>query len=306
MLNSSPVFQSSDELPLQGYVLDESALRNINRTAYQAVLDSAGTQTVSSAFKLHQSKNEIAFKDLESLVEHLAHSPEHIQSLNIRHFFGESTGINVSFGSDGIVKISGFSENLSFRFAFEEVKESALLVREEYSWFVRYWALSERSKRIMTLLASAAYLFFSGGLLILMFSYAYARKVGVDVDPNLIPQGNERFKQLAEAIKSTETNKKLDALLASQFTGFQNVTDFLADLRRVIVAVVAILVALSFVLIARRVLRRLYPPCYFSFGRNERELQRLRTKRQFWGATIFVALLVNLVAGILVSVLMGK
>lgn len=90
------------------------------------------------------------------------------------------------------------------------------------------------------------------------------------------------IKQLAEAIKSTETNKKLDALLASQFTGFQNVTDFLADLRRVIVAVVAILVALSFVLIARRVLRRLYPPCYFSFGRNERELQRLRTKRQFW------------------------
>lgn len=113
MLNSSPVFQSSDELPLQGYVLDESALRNINRTAYQAVLDSAGTQTVSSAFKLHQSKNEIAFKDLESLVEHLAHSPEHIQSLNIRHFFGESTGSMFRLDRMESLKLAAFRRTLA-------------------------------------------------------------------------------------------------------------------------------------------------------------------------------------------------
>jgi hypothetical protein len=302
----SPVFQSSDELQLQGYVLDESALRNINQTAQKAVLDSAGTKTVSSAYKLHQSKNEIAFEGLEFLVEHLRRSPEHIQSLNIRHSAGESTGINVSFGSDGIVKISGYSENLSFRFAFEEVKESTLSVKEEYMWLLRYWALAGRTKRIMTLLSAAAYFFLSVCLFVLMFGYAYAKKVGVDVDPKLIPQGNERFKQLADAIKSTDINTKLDALLASQFTGFQNVTDFLADSRRAIVVVVTFLIALNFVLIVRKVLERLYPLSYFSFGRNERELQRLRTKRQFWGVTIFAALPVNLLAGILVSVLMGR
>ena len=236
----------------------------------------------------------------------MRHSPEHVESLNIRHFAGESTGINISFGSEGIVRISGYSENLSFRFAFEEVKESALLVKEEYSWFVRYWAFSRRSKLLVTALSSATYIGLSLGLFVLMFYYAYAKKVGVDVDPRLIPQGNERFKQLAEAIKSTDINKKLDALLVSQFAGFQNVTDFLVDLRRDIVAVVMILVALNFVLIARKVIRRLYPLCYFSFGRNERELQSLRTKRQFWGVTIFAALLVNLLAGILVSVLMGR
>ena len=69
---------------------------------------------------------------------------------------------------------------------------------------------------------------FSQKIILNLIGYSfYANNVGVDIDPNIIPKGNEYYIQVENALKSDDISEKINILLLAQLKSFTNVQDIL-------------------------------------------------------------------------------
>lgn len=289
------------ELP--GYVLDQDLLNRVDQLAVRAVSDVAttGPEERSDEYSIKTLNRGISeFRSFEALVERLRETPHDVRSISLRHTLGKLAGIQVVFPNDSLIEIYGFGDSADFQFNIDRLCQVVREGAEEYSWPVRSLVFQRRTKKI----CSSALGALSFLLLAFVGLYIYASEFGVNIDPSLIPRGEEISRRVADAIKSGDINQKLNVLLTAQLKGFTNVADVLNLTRRSIVLCIAIIVMLLVVLLVRHFLERLYPRFFVLFGHNERVMNRLQTRRQIWGIAIVVGFLVNIAAGIVVAVMM--
>jgi len=287
----------SETLNLPGYLLDPDLLRQIDGVASETASTARGVQTESSYSLKAEGRDQLNFKSLDSLLKHLDGDPKNIRSIQVGHATPQQAAVQVEFRSQGDVRLFAFGGAADFRFNVGRLREAIAGAEQEYSWIVKRLAFQKRTKALATVLV----VLLSGALLMALAYYANARTVGVNIDPSLIPRGNEPFKRVADALKSNDTNEKLNALLVAQLRGFANVRDVLAVVKAIIFSLLVALAVAILVLAASRVLEGLYPKAFFLFGHNVREFQRLQTRRQVWAVAVVIGFLVNVAAGIVVA-----
>lgn len=133
--------------------------------------------------------------------------------------------------------------------------------------------------------------------------YFYAKNVGVNIDPTIIPDGNTFYQEVEKALKSDSLSRKIDVLLISNLKDFTNVQDILERQKRYIGI---LLFSLTIILIAFFVLKtfsNLYPLALYSFGRQKEFLTKLRRKRDIWEVGVLLAFIVNIIAGLVIAFL---
>lgn len=292
----------SKTISLPGYIVDEDLLKRVDKLESEIIAGSdAGEQVAISRYLITRKRDVVEFKSSDRLLADLNESPVDIRSVSVRRTLHRESGIDVVFSNDGEIRVSGFSDNSDFQFNVERLHELLLSSSEEQSWVVR--ALVGLRPRYRLLL-STLLLLLSFLLLFSVFYYAYATRVGVDIDPGLIPRGNEYLQKAADALKSNDVNTKLNALLLAQLSGFENVSDVLARTRRSIIIYLAGIFVIATLLLVRKLLERLYPRAFFLFGQNRRSYSSLQSKRQIWGVAIVIGFLVNVAAGLAIAIMM--
>jgi hypothetical protein len=126
-------------------------------------------------------------------------------------------------------------------------------------------------------------------------------QIGVDIDPSLIPKGNEAYKRVGNALHSADANEKLNALLQAQLTNFTNARDYAASLRKGLIACFVILLISSIFLLVLNKLNKIYPKMFFAIGRNRDVYERYQSQRQIWVVAIVIGFLINVIAGLIVT-----
>lgn len=169
---------------------------------------------------------------------------------------------------------------------------------QQYPWTARYLVVNSCPRRIAFRVAIVAFLF----LMYFISMYIWGRIVGVDVDPNLIPEGMTYYENVAEAIASPDTEQKLNVLLMGNYRYFINVSDFLSKFRGWIALSLTAFVILSILVWISNYMTRFFPQAYFALGRRIEDLKKLEKGREMWVFGIVIAFLVNLAAGLLIAV----
>jgi hypothetical protein len=306
MIESSPTTKISREMEVPGYLLDEQILRQVDKVAREAVGESeaADPNNADDLAKSHYvlstvAKESIPFDSLDRLLEGLERTVDGIRSVSLRYTRRRQAGIDIVFSAEGEIRLSGFSPDADFQFNVNQLHEILLTTREDYSWAIKSLVFQRNTKRVCSVLLVVL----SVCLLATIGYYFEATRIGVNIDPSLLPRGNEYLQNIARAIKSNDTNEKLNALLLANLTGFTNVSDVLTSLRVAIRTLVAGIACVLVLLGARKVGRGLYPRSFFLFGRNRKIYTALHGKRQMWGIAVIVGFIVNVAAGIAVVIL---
>lgn len=283
---------------MPGFVLDEVALRNVDESARAAIMQASNDAHPKFQYAVtNTSDRTLNFETIEELLARLRKAPEDIETISFRQTSSDS-GVKVAFRRVGEVQLSGFSESPEFQFEFDRVRESIVKTMEPYGRIIRYFAIRKRVGSLLVLGIVLASMVLGADT----SYYFYARSVGVNIeDTSVLPTGNEYLRRAAEALKSNDPNKKLDALLMAQLEGFENVSGVLVRQARRIKIELAAIGTLLVLMLVRKLLVALYPLSVFMFGLNEKRYQRLQGKRQIWGIAIGAAFVVNLIAGLIVA-----
>ena len=284
------------EFNLPGYIVEQELLEQIDQTAVAGLAEHG--QPIDREFIVAKiTKARLTFSSLDQLHTCLSDAPREIRSITMRYKAGRTSGIQIVISNDAFIRVYGFGENLDFEFNLDQVCEVIKEGQEEYSWAVRQFVFQRRYKR----LSSFGLSILSGAIPILVGFYIYAANTGVNIDPALIPRGYESARRIAEALKSPDITKKLDALLQSQLHGFTNISVVLLFMNRLLLICIILLIVLSVFTGICKVFEGLYPRCFFLFGHNEKMWKRLETKRQVWGIAVVIGFIINIAAGAVVA-----
>ncbi len=282
--------------------MDAHGLTRIDSAAREAALGSmAGAESsLNSAFYLRsQDGHTIHLSTRESLLQEL--NSQHLppKSLIFHYEAPQHSAVDVEFQDGGKILLTAFSPDFDFPFRIERLTRELLACDPGYNWFVRRFILDRLAARGLAVAAVVISFFLSS----IIAYYFYAQSVGTDVDPTVIPRGNESFRKVADALKSGDVSQKLDALLVSQLRNFHNLQDVLLGLERAIMISLIIILLAGLLLYARRLVLRLYPNALFVFGAEEKRLNSILRKREILLTAVLIGFIVNLVAGFLITVL---
>ena len=229
---------------------------------------------------------------------HLDAEPSQVQSISLR-YVRQQLAINIVFDQKGRITSSAFGGKPDFQFNVDRLERVIHECDPEYGWPIRLLVFRDWVKQFFSWSLAAVSLI----LLLLLAYYAYGRRVGVNVDPSIIPSGNAYFQDVERAIKSNDTNTKLNVLLEGQVwaSGFENIRDILQRTKWKIALASLILVVLLILSFIRWRIVRLYPITFFAFGHHKQVLRRLQRKREIWLTAIIIAFIVNVIAGFVVA-----
>ncbi|HEV7680766.1 MAG TPA: hypothetical protein VGO68_01490, partial [Pyrinomonadaceae bacterium] len=209
-----------------------------------------------------------------------------------------ASGINIVFEQNGEIRRSAYGREPDFQFNVDRLDTVIRECDPDYAWPIRTLVFRDFVKKLFTWLLAVVSLILLGQLAF----YAYGRKVGVNVDPAIIPSGYSYYQDVERAIKSNDTNTKLNVLLQGQVQGFENIRDILdATKWRIAFLSIALIIVAALNLIRRGIVR-LYPLSCFAFGHQKQVLARLQRKRELWFIVIALGFVVNVVAGLLVTI----
>ena len=223
-----------------------------------------------------------------------------ISSVILKYEIVKESGLTISFQNDGEVEVSGYSQSVDFDYRIDQIIRELKRCEQDYNWLESNFAVSDKLKRL--LLRFLSLLFFV--LVALSLYIFYAKGVGVDIsDAQLVPQGNNYYQEVENAIKDGDITKKLDTLLIAQLKGFANVTDIITNTLVQIkyVSIVTTIVLILF--LAVKNISNLYPLAYFEFGDFINDLIKIKRKREIWGVVVILGFIVNITAGMLVAIL---
>lgn len=299
---NDPTVEVQRTFHMPGYVLDAGILRRIDTVCKESIAKTEETSDDKLKFECWEKTDEgqvARFDKIDSLIEHLDTGAFNPDRITLQYTLPDRAGIHLTFQQKGHAELVAYSKSLDFRFYVEELDREIRRSDQEYTWAVKALIFRPYASRAVkslllplsiVLLASTAY-------------YIYARQVGVNINPSVIPRGNAYYKQVEEAIRSPDLSTKIDVLLAGQLQGFINVDDVLRRQESLIVlCLIAIGLAGSFLLIRRWVVR-LYPLSFFAFDTQKPRLAKLQRKREILGVAVILGFIVNLVAGLLIAFL---
>jgi len=292
----------SKTFDIPGYVIDSNILNRVHAIAQRTV---AGTDDVEPAhlqsayWVTTGDEDMLKFGTIDAIIAYLDSEPVETRSISLQYVTPGQAGISLVFQTKGKIELSAYGNALDFQFNIDQLSREIQRCDQEYSWLVRTFVFRPFTRRMLGSLLGWLSLF----LLFNVGYYLYASRMGVNVDPSIIPSGNTYFQEVEETIRSEDIARKLDTLLIAQLRGFTNVQDILLRQERLIFfSLVAVAITIALVAVFRAVVR-LYPLSFFAFASQEKVLADLHRKREIWGVAIIISFIVNLVAGLIVALL---
>jgi hypothetical protein len=281
-------------------VIDSDILKRVDEISKQAV--TSGIEIVSGRLQFAYwititNKDMVRFDQIDSLINYIESEPIKVESISLQYIVRDQAGISLAFQQKGKIELSAYSNTLDFQFNIDQLTREIQRSDQEYNWFVRTFVFHSQTRRLLTSL----FLLLSLGLLMNISYYVYALKVGVNIDPQLIPSGNSYFQEVEAAIKSDDASRKLNVLLLSQLRGFTNVQDILRRKEQIVVFLLTALVITLIFLWGLISVTRIYPASFFAFGDQKKILVKLHRKRDIWAVAVVIGLIVNVLAGIIVA-----
>lgn len=294
-----------EELAVDGYVVKPEHLQRLDSTIKTCELfGDQDPNDVHCPIRYHafiEDGSIRQFQSLDDLIDYPNTSPEIIEGLRVGRCTDDDRKVEVELSTFGEIIIDVCGPPNVVETIVHTLSRQLRALDQKYSWLVNRFVLGGRPRRLSIFLLVQV-------VLLLMFSiayYVYGLKVGVDVDPNVLPGGTAYAQRIEAAIQSDDLSEKLNVLLMGNLRGFINVSDFFQITRAIIVAcLLAILILGAAVWISRH-LRRYYPQSFFATGHQQEVLTRIEKKRDLWVTGIIIGFIVNIIAGILIAILGG-
>ena len=296
------ITRASEIVRIPGYLLDQETLQRIEDVA-KDIVGNGGK--IDHKYEMRSSPRTpgghvFSCKNLDVLLPRLGSKEEPVENLSLRYSNGVSAGANIVFESDGTVRAKAFSHAPDLQFDFDRLVREISDCDQQYSWPIRFLVYKPGVRRLFRFAIILLSVFLMGTLAF----YVYARRVGVNVDPSVIPPGETIANRVDEAIKSNDVNQKINVLLSAQLKGFANIRDILALQRRILAWLLIALAVTSIGLLILKYFARLYPKAFFLFGKSERTWTQLQRRREIWGGAIMIGFFINIIAGLVVGLLL--
>lgn len=245
-------------------------------------------------------ENEKLFKNTADLDRLYDNPKDKISSLTLRYEISKQSGLTIDFQDKGEIEISGYSYAIDFEYRIDQIVREINRCEQDYNWMETKFALNSKLEGILVVILAGLFM----ALTVLSVYLIYAKNVGVDIsNVDIIPSGNEYYKNVEYAIKSDDIKTKLDTLLVGKLTGFSNVSDVISRISNYIKysAIAAVVCFICLIIMAK--ISKLYPLSFFEFGSRIEELKKITRKREIWGTAVIMGFLVNISAGLLIAVL---
>lgn len=288
----------STEVELVGYVVDEPALARLDRYLKSSLLgDTSGTDDIDVLCVTSGPEDKSSsFHGIDELINHYQLTRETIHDLRL-DYSCERGRIEIFFESDGTVEMSAYGPTRDFHFVSEGLVREIKGLAPEYNWPAKLFGFSRLPRRLLISLVP----FVSFFLLSQVVYYYYATNIGVDVSAELLYDDNSYYQDVERAIRSSEVDVKLDVLLRGQLKGFTNVSEVLVRTRFLIIGAVAALIAVFACATGLKSYASAYSRSFFAVGLAVDRLRALERKREIWVVGVAIALIVNIVAGLIVA-----
>lgn len=287
----------SETFDIPGYVLNKEILERVDTIANQAVRGSTESSNVQTIYWIKVTDKDMRrFETLNDLLQHLDSEPLDISSISLQHIVPVHAGINLQFQRDGTIDSSAYSNSVDFQFNMDRLSREIKRCDQDYNWFIRTVVLKYPISRIIGMLV----VLFSIFLLSDVGYYFYAQNAGVNVDPSLIPSGNEHYQKVEEAIKSKDISQKMNILLSAQLRNFKNVKEILIEQQKRIHYIIIGIIVTTILYFITKFFNNLYPLAYFAFTPQLQRLSEINRKREIVWVAVIISFILNLVAGIAV------
>lgn len=293
--NSLPTTKISKTIQMIEFVLEGNILERVDEIAKQSIDNEDKQVTV---FSITTKDDEILkFDSFENFLDRANSEPRDVSSISLQYITPSNAGISIIFSQKGYVELSAYSNALDFQFNIDRLTRELRRCEQEYNWFVKTFILKTKLSQLLLALIFA----FSFFLLSSIGYYFYALNVGVNIDPTIIPSGNEYFQQVEDAIRSDDLAQKIDVLLLAELKGFKNVQDILIRQQKLITYSLIILIITAILYLLLDFVRKLYPPGFFAFTFQQTKLADLNRKREIVWVGVVIGFLVNIIAGFMIT-----
>ncbi|MBI5301870.1 MAG: hypothetical protein HY868_07020 [Chloroflexi bacterium] len=238
------------------------------------------------------------FHDLDQLLAYPNTPPDKIEGLKIARLSKDNRKVEIELDTSGniIIDVCGPSNKVGgIVHAFSQHLRS---LDQEYPWFAKSIILDRRPRGLITLITLLA----SFVLMWTIGYYLYASRVGVNINPDLLP-GMTYAQRIEKAIQSQDLGEKMNALLLSTLRDFTNVSDILHTVQTIIIVCIVLILVMAIFDRLLKHLKQYFPLAFFAIGHQQEVIARLEKTREIWIVGILVAFVVNILAGIVVAVM---
>jgi hypothetical protein len=297
-----PITTVSDRLIINGYLVEKSSLDRIVSAARRAVNPDFPDQcVVRVSATLKNNVSRLQFNDTSTALTHFDQNRIEITAVTLCLESDRNAQLEIAMQDDGIISLSGVSDRPDFSFHIDPLKRELHACDQRFPAIVKLFAYSQQPLRVVTQTLALASIFLLGNVLY----YIHALNVGVDVDPKVIPEGNQYFQEIESVLQSGTDSEKIDAILRSQFLHFTNVSSVLDTCRLWLMwSLAGVGLSIGGIFLIRSI-RRLYPKAFFAFGPSVQLLQQLVRRREVFSVGIVIAFIINIIAGIVVALLLA-
>lgn len=291
------------EFDFDAYMIDEPLLTRLDELARNTLIRTAEDPLLTSCIATGPADESFRFSSVSELKDHFDRTRIAIQELRIDYRAGQQR-VLLSFPEKklgkGAIRLVAFGKTPDIDFTVEAFARELQHAGAAYHWIIRGLVFHAAPKRLLaTALFGLSFL-----LLFQVLYYAYATKIGVNVDPHLLSPGNEYFKDVERAIKSSSIDEKLDVILRGELQSFENVSEVLTRARGRIVGASLGLVVLSVLSFCLRAFSNCYPRTFFKIGLARERWARLERARDVWLIGVGIAFVVNIVSGLIIAFLL--
>lgn len=300
--SSLNVTKISKIFSIPGYILDSNTLGKINENSLGIVNKHKKRKKIEKAFWITNQQGEvIKFDTFEKFFSFANSEKDTFLGVTLKYIVVGEVGISIEFTNKGKIELSAYGNAIDFQFDIDQLIREIQKCDQEYNGFIKNFIIKRDLSRLFVLLISLI----SFLLLYSIGFYFYASNVGVNINPNVIPNGNEYFKQVERAIQSDDLSEKLNVLLTSQLKGFANVQDILQRTQTFSVFLLTSLAIAIILFFLFKYIKKLYPLAFFEFEANKKILSDIYRKRDIVWVGVILGFVVNIIAGLAIAFL-GK
>lgn len=294
-----------EKLDMDGYVLNPEHIQKIVEIIDSSDLfdddSNCSTNQELKLFAYIEDGNIRQFMSLTELVNYPNTSPEIITGLRIEKAEQNDCKVELQLKNSGSIIIDICGPTHKIEALVHSLKQHLRALDQKYSKTIKAIIINDRPRRLATFIFVLAVI----SLLGLIGFYIYGLQIGVDVDPDILP-GSTAYATLVEsAIQSDNINDKLNVLLIGNLRGFINVTDYFQIIKILIVGCLIVIFLLGGFIKLSKHLKTFFPLSFFAIGHQKEELLRLIKIRDTWVIAIIVGFLINIIAGIILTLFGG-
>jgi hypothetical protein len=287
--------RSTKSLTINGYVVHLETINRLCNLFSQISTDTEATNAKVTYSATLGRDRTVRYNNLEAVLDQLNNTNEEVSDFSIQ--YDGDINLSIAFNPKGKIELNASGTTPDLQYYSDQVLREIERCDQEHNWAVKTFIF----KKWPTSILSSAIVSLSFGLFITIGMFFLAQSIGVNVDPSIIPPGNTYFRQVEEALKTQDINKKLDTLLIGQLRGFTNASDFISQQQKTMTFLLAGIAVSAILLFILNRIQKLYPRSFFALGRQKEKFAKMERQREVWGIGIIVAFIINIVSGILLS-----